>query len=68
MIAAEVADLILVPCRPGVEDDGILDLRAIGSTARILTVAGKAAFVSPSRLSAHVAADACGSMSRTATL
>jgi hypothetical protein len=57
MIAAEVADLILVPCRPGVEDD-----------ARIVTVAGMAAFLSPSRLSAHVAADACGSMSRTATL
>ena len=36
MIAAEVANLILVPCRPG-----ILDLRAIGSTARIVKVAGK---------------------------
>ena len=40
MIAAEVSDLILVPCRPG-----ILDLRAIGSTARIVKVAGKPAFV-----------------------
>jgi chromosome partitioning protein len=40
MIAAEVADLILVPCRPG-----ILDLRAIGSTARIVKVAAKPAFV-----------------------
>ena len=40
MVAAEVADLILVPCRPG-----ILDLRAIGSTARIVKVAGKPAFV-----------------------
>ena len=40
MIAAEVADLILVPCRPG-----ILDLRAIGSTARIVKVAGKPALV-----------------------
>jgi chromosome partitioning protein len=40
MVAAEVADLVLVPCRPG-----ILDLRAIGSTARIGKVAGKPAFV-----------------------
>ena len=40
MIAAEASDLILVPCRPG-----ILDLRAIGSTARIVKVAGKPAFV-----------------------
>jgi hypothetical protein len=30
-----LADLVLVPCRPG-----ILDLRAIGSTARIVKVAG----------------------------
>jgi chromosome partitioning protein len=40
MIAAEAADLVLVPCRPG-----ILDLRAIGSTARILKLAAKPAFV-----------------------
>ena len=40
MIAAEAADLVLVPCRPG-----ILDLRAIGSTARIVKLAAKPAFV-----------------------
>src|SRR5271166_2154492 len=40
MIAAEAADLVLIPCRPG-----ILDLRAIGTTARIVKLAGKPAFV-----------------------
>ena len=40
LAAAEVADLILIPCRPG-----ILDLRAIGATARIVKLARKAAFV-----------------------
>jgi chromosome partitioning protein len=38
--AAEVADLILIPCRAG-----ILDLRAIATTARIVKVTGKPAFV-----------------------
>jgi chromosome partitioning protein len=38
--AAEAADLVLVPCRPG-----ILDLTAIGATARILKLSGKPAFV-----------------------
>jgi chromosome partitioning protein len=38
--AAEAADLILIPCRAG-----ILDLRAIATTARIVKVAGKPAFV-----------------------
>ena len=38
--AAEAADLVLIPCRPG-----ILDLRAIGTTARIVKMAGKAAYV-----------------------
>ncbi len=38
--AAEAADLILIPCRPG-----ILDLRAIGTTARIVKMAGKPAYV-----------------------
>lgn len=38
--AAEAADLVLVPCRPG-----ILDLRAIGSTARIAKIAGKPTYV-----------------------
>jgi chromosome partitioning protein len=40
LAAAEAADLILIPCRPG-----ILDLRAIGSTARTVKLAGKRAFV-----------------------
>ncbi len=40
LAAAEVADLILIPCRPG-----ILDLRAIGPTARIAKLAGKPTFV-----------------------
>jgi chromosome partitioning protein len=38
--AAEAADLVLVPCRAG-----ILDLRAIGATARVVKLAGKPAFV-----------------------
>lgn len=38
--AAEVADMILIPCRAG-----ILDLRAIATTARIVKATGKAAFV-----------------------
>lgn len=40
LAAAEAADLVLIPCRPG-----ILDLRAIGTTARIVKLAGKPAFV-----------------------
>lgn len=36
LAAAEAADFILIPCRPG-----ILDLRAIGATARIVKLAGK---------------------------
>jgi chromosome partitioning protein len=39
MAAAEAADLILIPCRAG-----ILDLRAIASTARIAKIAGKPTF------------------------
>jgi chromosome partitioning protein len=38
--AAEATDLILIPCRAG-----ILDLRAIATTARIVKVTGKPAFV-----------------------
>lgn len=38
--AAEAADLVLIPCRAG-----ILDLRAIGTTARIVKLAGKPAYV-----------------------
>jgi chromosome partitioning protein len=38
--AAEAADLVLIPCRAG-----ILDLRAIATTARIVKVTGKPAFV-----------------------
>lgn len=40
LAAAKAANLILIPCRPG-----ILDLRAIGMTAEILKLAGKPAFV-----------------------
>lgn len=40
LAAAEVADLVLIPCRPG-----ILDLRAIGTTARVVKLAGKPAYV-----------------------
>jgi chromosome partitioning protein len=40
LAAAEAADLVLIPCRPG-----ILDLRAIGTTARVVKLAGKPAFV-----------------------
>ena len=40
LAAAEAADLILIPCRAG-----ILDLRAIASTARIVKLAGKRAYV-----------------------
>ena len=40
MAAAEVADLVLIPSRPG-----ILDLRAIGTTVRIVKLAGKRAYV-----------------------
>ncbi len=40
MAAIRAADLVLVPCRPG-----ILDLRAIGTTAELLKLADKPAFV-----------------------
>lgn len=40
LAAAEAADFILIPCRPG-----IFDLRAIGATARIVKLAGKRGFV-----------------------
>ena len=40
LAAAEAADLVLIPCRAG-----ILDLRAIGATARIVKLAGKSARV-----------------------
>ena len=40
LAAAEAADFILIPCRPG-----ILDLRAIGATARIVKLAGEQGFV-----------------------
>lgn len=39
LIAAEAADLILIPCRAG-----ILDLRAISTTARIAKMSGKPSF------------------------
>jgi chromosome partitioning protein len=54
--AARAADLVLIPCRPG-----ILDLRAIGTSAELARIAGKKAFVilnaMPSRAT-HLAADA----------
>ena len=40
LAAAKAADLILIPCRPG-----ILDLRAIGMTAELVRIAGKPAYV-----------------------
>ncbi len=40
LAAAEAADLVLIPCRPG-----ILDLRAIGTTVRVVKLAGKPAYV-----------------------
>lgn len=40
LAAAEAADLVLIPCRAG-----ILDLRAIGATARLAKIAGKPAHV-----------------------
>jgi len=40
LAAAEAANLVLIPCRAG-----ILDLRAIGITARVVKLAGKAAYV-----------------------
>ena len=40
LAAAEAADVVLVPCRAG-----ILDLRAIGATARLAKIAGKPAYV-----------------------
>lgn len=56
LTAAEAADLVLIPSRPG-----ILDLRAIGTTARIVKLAGKPGYVvlnaMPPR-APHVLADA----------
>ena len=40
LAAAQAADVILIPCRPG-----ILDLRAIGATVQIARLAGKPAVV-----------------------
>jgi chromosome partitioning protein len=40
LAAAEAADIILIPCRPG-----ILDLRAISTTVRAVKLSGKAAFI-----------------------
>jgi chromosome partitioning protein len=56
-LAAEAADLILIPCRAA-----ILDLRAIATTARIAKLAGKPTFVVlnavPPRAT-HILEDAC---------
>ena len=60
LASAEVADLVLIPCRPG-----ILDLRAIGMTARAVKLAGTPAYVvlnaMPSR-APNVLADACAAV------
>ena len=60
LAAAELADVVLIPCRAG-----ILDLRAIGSTARAVKLAGKPAYVIlnavPSR-APNVVADACAAV------
>ena len=56
LAAAEAADLVLIPCRAG-----ILDLRAIGTTARAVKLAGKPAYVVLNALpprALHVLADA----------
>ncbi|MBF0562022.1 MAG: AAA family ATPase [Alphaproteobacteria bacterium] len=56
LAAAEAADLVLIPCRAG-----ILDLKAIATTARIVKLGGKRAYVVlnavPPR-APHVIADA----------
>src|SRR6266851_6259721 len=61
LAAAESADLVLIPCRAG-----ILDLRAIGTTARAVKLAGKTAYVVlnavPPRAS-HILADARAAVS-----
>lgn len=56
LAAAEAADLVLIPCRAG-----ILDLRAIGTTARVVKLAGKTAYVVLNAVpphASHVLADA----------
>jgi chromosome partitioning protein len=56
LAAAEVADFVLIPCRPG-----ILDLRAIGATVRIMRLAGKPGSVVLNAMppnAPHVVADA----------
>ena len=56
MAAARAADLILIPCRAG-----ILDLRAIGTTAEFVKLAGKKAFVVLNALpprASHILSDA----------
>ena len=56
LAAARAADLVLIPCRPG-----IIDLRAIGMSAELARLAGKRAYVvlnaMPPRAT-HLAADA----------
>jgi chromosome partitioning protein len=56
LAAAEAADFVLIPCRPG-----ILDLRAIGTTVRIMRLAGKPGSVVLNAMppnAPHVVADA----------
>jgi chromosome partitioning protein len=57
MTAARAADLILVPCRPG-----IFDIRAIGTTAELVRLAGKPAFAVLNALppgATRIQADCC---------
>ncbi len=56
MAAARAADLVLIPCRAG-----ILDLRAIGTTAELVKITGKRAFVVLNALpprASHILSDA----------
>jgi chromosome partitioning protein len=56
MAAARAADLVLIPCRAG-----ILDLRAIGTTAELVKITGKKAFVVLNALpprASHILSDA----------
>ena len=61
LAAAEAADLVLIPCRAG-----ILDLRAIGTTARAIKLAGKMAYVVLNAVppsASHILADARAAVS-----
>jgi chromosome partitioning protein len=60
LAAARAADVILIPCRPG-----ILDLRAIGATADLVRLAGKPGIVVMNAVPAqatNLLADACAAV------